>query len=544
MKKVILLLILFTIFSCSKKKSFKNNIYYDRAKEFLVTQKTDSAFYYFNIAKNEYLKKYDSLGASKSLVNMAIIQTNKGDFFGGIETSLEANKFLKQKQDSIVKSTLAANYNNMAIASHFLKNYSAALDYHFKAVRYSNDNKNKLLYFNNIGDVLITLKRYKSSVKYLEKALLTNDSITYSKALNNLAKAKYLNDKDYDPLPYLYKALDIRKRHYDELGKNSSFETLSEYFLNKNKKLSLYYANEMFRTARIIKSPDDQILALQKIIPLDSKNYINNFQHFNLINDSIQIARGKAKNQFAVIRYDVEVKNNENQKLKTKSFQQNVGIAFLGLLLIGGFFWYKKRKKRILLESENRMQEHQLRTSKKVHDVVANGIYQVMTKIENQKEFDKEQALDELEFVYEKSRDISYDDHEVKEDEKDFGEKISALIASFKNDTVNTYVAGNDDKAWQGLKPSTETEIYQIIREMLVNMKKHSQADRVVFKFERADHEIVIQYSDNGIGMDRNAIFKNGLQNMDSRIEAIGGKIIFDTETEKGLKIKISFPVS
>jgi hypothetical protein len=46
--------------------------------------------------------------------------------------------------------------------------------------------------------------------------------------------------------------------------------------------------------------------------------------------------------------------------------------------------------------------------------MLANGIYQVMTKIENQENFDKEEALDELEFVYEKSRDISYEKPETK----------------------------------------------------------------------------------------------------------------------------------
>jgi hypothetical protein len=42
------------------------------------------------LAKNDYLKENDSIGAAKSLVNMAIIQTKKGDFYGSIETSLEA----------------------------------------------------------------------------------------------------------------------------------------------------------------------------------------------------------------------------------------------------------------------------------------------------------------------------------------------------------------------------------------------------------------------------------------------------------------------
>lgn len=118
------------------------------------------------------------------------------------------------------------------------------------------------------------------------------------------------------------------------------------------------------------------------------------------------------------------------------------------------------------------------------------------------------------------------------------------MIASFKNDHLNTFIVGNEKEIWKDVTPTTQTEIYQIIREIMVNMKKHSQADRVVFKFERTANIVNIQYSDNGIGISEDVIFKNGHRNMDSRIKNANGKITFDTKTEKGLKINISFPVS
>lgn len=373
MKKILLLFFLIIIFSCSKKEPFKNNAYYDQAKICLTTQNTDSAFYYFNMAKNEYSKKSDSIGIAKSLVNMAIIQSDHGDFYGAIETSLEANKFLKKKQDSIVKSTLASSYNCMAIASHFLKNYDSALDYHFKALEYSNDIRNRLVYYNNIGDVLITLRNYKSAKKYLEKAIKTEDISNYSRALNNLAKAKYLDDKNYNPLPEFYKALEIRKKENIADGQNSSYETLSTYYFDKSKSLSLDFAQKMLASAINNKSQDDQVTALQRIITLDPKNYLGNFETYTLINDSIQTARNKAKNQFAIVRYDVEQKNAQNQALKNKTFQQTIGLATLILALIGSFFWYRKRQLRLKQEKELEVKNTQLKMSKKVHDVVANG---------------------------------------------------------------------------------------------------------------------------------------------------------------------------
>jgi len=541
MKKNIFFLLSITLLSCSKKETFKNNRHYEQGKICLKTNNSDSAFYYFNLAKNDYIKTNDSLGISKSLVNMGIIQSDNGDFYGAIETTLEANKFLKNDRDSTNRNTLASSYNCMAIASHFLKNYEDAFNYHLSALKYSNDSLNKRIYYNNIGDVLITLGKFNDAKKYLEKAIKTSNKNNYSRALNNLAKAKYLDDNNYNPLPEFYQALNIRKQENDGKGQNSSYETLSSYYLEKDKALSLKFANEMLTSAIKNESVDDQILALQKIIFLDPETYSINFERYLFINDSVQTARNKAKKQFAIVRYDVEQKNAQNQSLKDKNFKQAIGILFLALSLIIGIFWYKKRKKRLQQEKELEVKNTQLRLSKKVHDVVANGIYQVMTKIENQEHFDRDTALDELEFVYEKSRDISYD---KADEEQEFSKKISELIASFNNDTVKTFTAGNNSALWENISPPVKDEVFQIIRELMVNMKKHSQASHVAFRFEKTETSVEIQYKDNGIGIPGDLIYKNGLRNAESRMAAIGGAIIFDTEIEKGLKVNLSVPTS
>lgn len=543
MKWSIFISIIFITVACNKQKKIilNENINYKKARECRDSYITDSAFYYYNIAKNDYLKINDSLGIAKSLINMAIIQTDKGDYYGGIETSLEANRFLKKEKDSTTRSSLAGNYNNMAIASHFLKNYENALNFQFQALKYSNDSINKLTYCNNIGDLLTTLGNFRLAKKYLKIAIQTKDSLSYSRALNNLAKAKYLADKNYNPLPELYSALKIRIKNNDYKGQNSSYETLAEYFFKKDKPLSLVFAKKMLQSANDNKSSNDQIIALRKIIELDPKNYLENFQKYILISSNLQIARNKAKNQFAIVRYDVEKIQREKAEKEIEGLQKNFGIGVLLMILIGGLFWYRKRKKRLEQEKEIEVKNTQLKLSKKVHDVVANGIYQVMTKIENQEHFDKDEALDELEFVYEKSRDISY---EKADDEKEFSQEISTLIASFNNATVKTFTAGNNPALWENLSPSVKEEVYQMIRELMVNMKKHSQASHVALKFEKVNNTIEVQYKDNGVGISGELIYKNGLRNTAFRIEGIRGKIIFDTKIEKGLKINFSFPVS
>lgn len=547
MKNLLILIILLTIFSCIKENKINSepptNKDFKRAQLFNQNNSADSAFYYFNLSKNAFLDKNDSIGAARALVNMAFIQNNKGDFFGSIETSLESNKFLKNENNAIAKKILTSNYNNIANASNSLKSFDSAIVYYKKAIKYADYNEAKYICYNNIGDVLITQGNLKLAKTYLEKAIHADSTENYARALNNFAKVKYLDDKNYNPLPEILKALEIRKRKKGNLGLNSSFETLSTYYLDKNKNLSLQFAKKMLTEATNNNSPDDQITALKRIVTLEPENYLRNFQKFDSINENIQTSRNKHKSQFAMVRYDVEQKNTDNQRLKNQTFQQNIGLVALALALIGGVFYYKKRKKRLEQEKELEVKNTQLKMSKKVHDVVANGIYQVMTKIENQEHFDKDTALDELEFVYEKSRDISYEKADSQTEEKDFNEKISEIVSSFKNDEVNTYLAGNDKDIWINLSSKKQEEIYQIIRELLVNMKKHSQATMVSFRFERENNIIKIFYTDNGIGISGDIIYKNGLSSTVSRIETIEGEITFDTKTEKGLKINISFPV-
>ena len=121
-----------------------------------------------------------------------------------------------------------------------------------------------------------------------------------------------------------------------------------------------------------------------------------------MLKDSVQIERNKAKNQFALIRYETEKNKIENEKLKTekaekenKILRQNFLLLLLSIGIVAFYFWYKRRKKLLQLEKENEIRNTELRYSKKVHDVVANGLYQTMVEIQNKEKIEKEFIEDE-----------------------------------------------------------------------------------------------------------------------------------------------------
>ncbi|MEF9480335.1 tetratricopeptide repeat protein [Chryseobacterium sp. 1B4] len=453
---------------------------------------------------------------------------------------VEALKMMKENDES-----LYALYDTMANLKLNQNQYPQAIEWYDKALSVKIESEEKRLsILNNKSVAVYKSGKYKQALNILQKLSLSSlsDLNLKNRIKDNIEYIKWLDNNNTDAQTNIENILKHKLENNDLWGANSSYAHLADINKKSNPEKSLYYAKKMLDIAQINKSPEDRLEALEKIIYVDKPADINNhFLIYKNLSDSIQASRNDYTNKFAFIKYEnTKVKAEKAEKeiqLLSQYFLSGILISLLIIIII----LYKKRQKKLEQEKEIEVKNTQLKMSKKVHDVVANGIYQVMTKIENQEDFDRDKALDELEFVYEKSRDISYD--KIGE-EKEFSKVISELIASFNNDTVKTFTAGNSPAIWESVSPTVKEEVYQMVRELMVNMKKHSQASHVGVKFEKINNLIEIQYKDNGIGIPGDLVYKNGLRNTASRIEAIKGTITFDTKIEKGLKVNLSFPVS
>lgn len=541
MKKLIPLLILI-IFSCTKNNNEIDRIDYDKAYKFQNNSQKDSAFKYFNKAKDNFIKHEKFSFAGSCLVNMAIIQNDYGDYYGSQETGLLALKYLNEKGDS---AELSSNYNSLGIAFQNLKEYNKASNFYSLAAKFSKNPLDSLTHINNRAVAFGYSKKFDSAINLFNKILvypnLKENLILYSRVNDNRAYFRFLQNKNYNAQQELFKVLKIRDSINDNLGLIATYSHLSEYFENSDSEKALFYANNMLHFASINKSPDDKLNALKKIIFLeDSRNTKNYFKEYQNLNDSLQIVRNRSKSQFAFERYDSEKFKRENVEKDNSILKLYIGVAALIALIIFIVFLYRKRQLKLKQEKELEVKNTELRYSKKVHDKVANKVYHVMSEVENTENMNKEVLLYKLDGIYQISRDISYEKKDVAL-EHNFSQHLSQMLKSYSSENIKVPIIGNEESLWEDVGDHSKVEVFYILQELMTNMKKHSKANKVLLDFSCENDLINIVYSDNGIGILEFSP-KNGVQNTESRINSIGGTINFDTKTENGLKITLSFP--
>ena len=535
------------------KLTVDSNKNYAKANSFLELGRYDSSFVYFDLASDDFIQDGDSLHAAICLIQMAITLFEEADFYGAQETSLEADKLLDSLNQAH-SDLLAFNYNNLGNAISGYGDNETAIAYYDLAIQYAANKIDEQTYKNNKAVTLFSAKRYKEAFLIHKENLKSADKRdkNYARCLSNYANTRWRIDKAYNPLPDLHKALKIRLDESDDSGVNSSFSHLFEYHDGRNLDSARIYASKSFNLANKIQVRTDQINAAEKLIKVNSDSSKYYFQIYKHLSDSVRMARLKARNQYALIRYEAEKNKIDNLKLQKDvldrdlriSKERVIMVAVIGFVLSALTFfilWAKRRKQKITMEAENKVKEIQLKTSKKVHDVVANGIYRVMTELEYKSDFNKHELLDKLEVMYEKSRDIS---HETKEmSEEGFAIDVSTLIKSFANESVHIFIVGNDPHIWNKLSKNTKNEVLIIFQELLVNMRKHSLANEVIFRFEEQDNFLNIFYQDNGIGFTKERKIGNGLRNTGNRMERLKGKFNFVSERGKGVKIELNLPL-
>lgn len=508
-----------------------------------------NAFAFFKQRIDRHIKT-DTLNVIYNLRYIAIIQFDLGLLKECESTCVSGLNYIDliKANDSISNRHRLGLYNQLGRVYSRLEDHSSALKYYQTALQLQNNSEYYHLLINNIGLVYYDLANYEKALEFFTEThninLTLNKPIKTARSLNNvgITMSKMGLPKSIDSLK---KALKMRLDQDYKVGIFDSYLKLSDHYMRVGDlKTAKKYAVMAHQLAKVNKNNLLEVEALSLLMRINPNV---NIKRYTFMIDSINRDNLNAQHRYAAKKYGLEklekiTKENE-LKLKTieldneKQKRKMASFIFIGSLsilsIIFTFIFIKSHHKRQRLKEVYATQSS---ISRKIHDEVANDMYELMTVLENDSKINNVQ-VNKFNDIYQKTRDISKEYTVISFDDS-FVEHINELTSSFQNSETNIITKGLSRMNWDKVSIINRTTIFKTIQELLINMKKHSNASLVLLIFEKENRNLHVSYSDNGIGSELKK--GNGIQNTENRIQAINGIITFETNLNKGFKAKIN----
>ncbi|WP_148639119.1 tetratricopeptide repeat-containing sensor histidine kinase [Aquimarina longa] len=518
------------------------------------------AFKYYNQAFKIRRDFKDSVGSGRCLMEMSNVQKTLGDYNAAKTIATDGLRYVENSTEYRI---IAGLCQSIAISFNELGSQEEALFWNSKILNLYNDSvaKKKIgthnlpIFKNSRAIILARQKNYQESIHILQ-ALLKNKNVIqkrtrYAQILCNLGYIKFLqNSENIESETMLLEALSIRQQEKDIFGLYSSNLYLARYYKNKNFKKTRHYANEAYENVKDFRDYEALLQILTLITELNP-NSLEDHQRFKDASLKLMELRKKTREIYAPTRFENAslLKQNEAKNRKITEVRNQNAVYLLGILLLFIsiiFVAYFFRQRTHYLSQQNRIVQFQAsyetetRIAKRLHDELGNDIFQVM--LQYQKDPYDPQIKDKLNSTYVKARDISRENNEFDTGSA-YAEELNNMLQNYALNGVQLIVVGFNKIDWSQMDETIKITIYRVLQELMTNMQKHSKASLVKLMFSKTNDILTITYSDNGVGIaEEGTISKNGLRNTEKRIKALHGKLIFDSEKDKGFKAKIEIP--
>jgi two-component system, NarL family, sensor histidine kinase UhpB len=100
------------------------------------------------------------------------------------------------------------------------------------------------------------------------------------------------------------------------------------------------------------------------------------------------------------------------------------------------------------------------------------------------------------------------------------------------------------------LPSRVETAVFRIVQEALANVAKHAQAQEVLIRLERSDHQISLLIRDDGQGFNVGKVLSSrnrgaglGIFGIEERVTILGGKWELQSEAGRGTELRVTIPL-
>lgn len=516
---------------CHKKLGHYNLAiqYYNRAAKCIENRAEHNPRYYYYLC--ELYMRIDNVAKAKEIVLSGLRRcelgagTDQKEYFKNILFAYLGNCYarqakpdsafyfltksvqgLKKETDTIAQANALAF---MADAHQLFGKYDSAIYYYNKSIQlYHKLNNKPLENFTLIK--LVYTKSFKNSYVIHE---LEN---TLKKVLQNLNSF----ESNYDLL------LDI----YTSLSKD--YERLKDY------KAALFYSKQADNLSRIILDREQRL------------TFMDFEKSYETLKREKKIEELKNTNKIT----ELELENKESSL--NRYFIIIIAIAIIFFVSIIFFIQFYKKKK-ALMKAKHELSLHELklkernRISKDLHDDIGSGLNRIYFL--GEMILKQEKAGQEASSLVEKMKGTSQqlisnmrDMIWVLDEENQQIETLIARIREYAYDyleeknielTFNSQIDTNDEiKSIEMVRT-----MISIIKEILSNIFKHSQATMVTMEFNKNGDELMLITEDNGVGFNGDVKYGNGIKNMRSRAQEIAAEIIIESKKAIGTKTTLIF---
>jgi len=562
-----------------------HGIYFD------VIGKSDSASFYFRKALDMSREfGYKSI-ESMCINNLGMFNWNNGNYDEALDYFFESLKINERYNNEQSKTS---SLNNIGLIYQEMNLNEKALEYHKKALeirlKYNKYNE-QIASYNNIGINLKDLGRLDEAIEYFNKGIVLakekNNLIDLYRLLDNLGNA-YNEKGDIElALATYLKALD-RPEDYkaDEKGMLATYNNIATLYNEKNDpKRALKYIRSAFKLLE--KFPEAELIAADL--------YLANAESHYMLNDYTTARKSKAKyiklkdsifsekNAKAIadleVKYETEKKEKEILIQRAELAEQDLviqkrnyqllGLAALGVVLgLIGFLFYNQQKLKnqqllkenelkdalIKIETQNKLQEQRLRISRDLHDNIGAQLTFIISSIDNLKygfDIKDEKLTSKLETISEftsgtiyELRDTIWAMNKSEITFEDLQSRISNFIDKahvFDSNIKFEFNVASDLNTSKTFSSVEGMNIHRVTQEAIHNSLKYAEASLIKVEVFQEVSNLIFKISDNGKGFNLDEVTRgNGLNNMEKRIESIGGVLKIASNLKGGTEVVIT----
>jgi signal transduction histidine kinase len=395
-----------------------------------------------------------------------------------------------------------------------------------------------------IGLVYKEQDKLAEAINYHEKALLLANKIgsTFLEAniVINLADI-YIRQKNWKlALHYCIKAEQMAISLKNTSVAMETQESFYKIFKNTSQPGKALKAHESFISLR------DSLLREKNQKRIESlQEQYNNIQRANSLQQRVQLL----------------AKENENQRLAQIRDWLMMGVSailIVSTLLIWNNRRLQEKNKELIRKNKEIKEAHfkgqaieRKRVALELHDNLSSLLSAVNMSVQtiNTQHLSEPEQLAYrnvkhlIQNAYAEVRNISHNILPAELEKEGLPITLTKLVDRL-NESVpiqfSIVILGIQER----LPSEIEYNLYSIILELVNNITKHAQATSATIGLMRNESGIDLSVSDNGIGFARNEPKRGvGLQNIQARLESLGGSFNAMQQVEKGSKIMISIPI-